>query len=65
MPLYEYRYTYCQSKTEYMRPAARRNEPGMCPECGMPARRVFSIPQKPVVVNMTPNEVLRDKETWR
>jgi len=65
MPLYEYRCMSCRSVTSYMRPAARRNETATCPECGMPARRIFSIPQKPVVVEMTPNEILRDKETWR
>jgi len=65
MPLYEYRCMKCRSVTSYMRPMARCNEPATCPECGMPARRIFSIPQKPGGVEMTPNEILRDKETWR
>ena len=65
MPLYEYRCMACRSVTSYMRRTAKRNEPATCPECGMPARRIISKPQKPVVVEMTANEILRDKETWR
>jgi len=65
MPLYEYRCMACRKVSNYMLPAVRRNETVTCRHCGMPARKIFSTPQKPVVVEMTPNEVLRDKETWR
>ena len=65
MPLYEYRCMSCRALTSYMRRADRRNEPAMCPDCKAPARRVISKPQKfePAVRN--PNEILRDKETWK
>lgn len=65
MPLYEYRCTNCQAVTSYLRPVARRNEPAVCPDCGEPAECIFSIPQKPVVVNMTANQILHDPEVWK
>ena len=65
MPLYEYRCMSCRSVTRYMRPMAKRNETAMCPDCGMPARRIISKPQKFEPAVRSPNEILRDKETWR
>ena len=65
MPLYEYRCMKCRRLSEQMRPMAKRNDPATCATCGAAAARIISKPQKPVIVNMTANQILRDKETWR
>ena len=65
MPLYEYRCMACRVLTEKMRRTADRNKPATCHKCGKPARRVISIPQKPVVVRMTAEQIHRDPEVWR
>jgi putative FmdB family regulatory protein len=65
MPLYEYRCTDCGAMTQYLRPVAQRNDPAFCPDCGAVAKRIISKLQRLTEVNMTPNEILRDREVWR
>ena len=43
MPLYEYCCLRCQTRFELLRPAARADEPTICPNCqGNEARRLIS-----------------------
>lgn len=45
MPIYEYECGSC-GPFEALRPVAERNDPGMCPACGLPAMRgIFTPPR--------------------
>ena len=65
MPLYEYRCVRCKAVTGYLRPAARRNEPATCPDCGAEAERIISKPQKWAPTEKSAQEILHDPEAWR
>jgi len=44
MPLYEYCCRRCQTRFELLRPAARADEPTICPTCqGNDIRRLISV----------------------
>ena len=65
MPLYEYRCIKCKTVTGYMRSTDDRNKPAVCSECGGPAKRIFSRPQKIKPAVMTPEQIRRDPEVWK